>query len=151
MTLSQTTSGLGARVEVLLSAMRSKLSSEGGRLGEVLLNRIRDAWTRVGAYGQSRLPWVRTYGMELVGWLREMGARLRGIDIGARTVQAVGAAVVLGTLYVAIWGVGPNLVAHPPEVVATRVAPIGSLTLQEPAAPQVAGQPSAANPAASSL
>ncbi|MFZ0790311.1 MAG: hypothetical protein WAM94_11910 [Chromatiaceae bacterium] len=37
------------------------------------------------------------------------------------------------------------------DLVATRTAPIGTLSLQEPAAPQVAEQVAAANPAAASM
>lgn len=122
MTLNHSISSIGARLRAILSSIGSTLSPDGGPSVEGPLH-----------------------------WLSEARTRLQGIDVGARTVQAVGAAVVLGTLYVAIWGVGPNLVAHSPDVVAARVAPIGSLTLQEPASPQLAEPTSPANPAANSL
>ncbi len=102
-------------------------------------------------YARSRIPVIWSYWGQLVDWARGARERLRRIDLGTRTVQAVGAAVVLGTLYVAIWGVGPSQIPHSLEMISTRTAPIGTLTLQEPTAPQVAEQVSRADPTAASM
>ena len=148
MTLQHAISNLGARLGELLSSLGSKVPLDWGRPGQDIFSRIRSAQAHAAAYGQSRMPLLRTYWAQIHDWTGQARERLRHIDFGARTVQAVGAAVVLGTLYVAIWGVGPNLVPHSPDLVATRTAPIGTLTLQEPSEPQVAEQVSPANPAA---
>ena len=151
MTLQHAISGLGARLGSLLSSLGSQMPLDWGRRGQEIFGRMRSALARAAAYGQSQLPLVRTYWAQIHDWTGQARERLRRIDLGARTAQAVGAAVVLGTLYVAIWGVGPSLVPHSPDLVATRTAPIGTLTLLEASEPQVAEQVSAASPAASSM
>jgi len=138
MTLQDAISSLGARLGSLLSSLGSKIPLDWGDRGQESFSRIRRALARAAAYGQSRMPLVRTYWAQIHAWTGQARERLRRIDLGARTAQAVGAAVVLGTLYVAIWGVDPGQVPQSPELVSTRTAPIGTLTLQEPAAQQVA-------------
>ena len=103
------------------------------------------------AYLRSKAPIVIDLWNLIAEQTRHTREWIRGIDFGAKTVQAVGVAVVLGTLYVAIWGAGPSLVPHSPEVVAARVAPVGTLTLNDMAAPKVAEQAPTTGAAASSL
>lgn len=151
MTLQHAISSLGARFGSLLSSLGSTMSRDWGPLGQQTFSRIGSALARAAAYGQSRMPLVQTYWAQIHDWTGQAREQLRRMDLGARTAQAVGAAVVLGTLYVAIWGVGRSVVPHSPDLVATRTAPIGTLTLREASEPQVAEQVPAANPAATSM
>ena len=151
MTLHHTIGRMRSRLGELLSSLRSRMPLDWGHWARDLFARVRQSLMQAATYAQSQMPLVRSYWGQLIDWMGEARERLRRIDLGARTVQAVGAAVVLGTLYVAIWGIGPSQVPQSPDLVATRIAPIGTLTLQEPAAPQVAEQVSPANPAAASM
>lgn len=151
MTLHDTIGRMRSSLGGLLSSLRSKMHLERGHWARDLFARVRQSLMQAATYARSQMPLVRSYWAQLLDWMREGRERLRRIDLGARTVQAVGAAVVLGILYVAIWGVGPSQVTHSPDLIATRTAPIGTLTLQELAAPQVAEQVSPANPAAASM
>jgi hypothetical protein len=89
---------------------------------------------------RAKVPLLADGWVALAKWTRETRDRLRGIDYGTRSVQAVGAAVVLGTLYVAVWGSGPAPVTYAPEIVAARIAPVGTLILQDTGSPRVAEQ-----------
>lgn len=151
MTLHDTISRMRSRLRGLLSSLRSKMPLDWGRWARDHFARVRQSLTQAATYAQSQMSLVRSYRARFLAWVGQTRERLRRIDLGARTVQAVGAAVVLGTLYVAIWGVGPRQSPQSPDLVATRTAPIGTLTLQELAAPQVAEQVSPANPAAASM
>jgi len=78
--------------------------------------------------------------MELLqSWRR----RVEKIDVARGIIPAVGAAVILGALYVMIRDPFSQPTPHSPEAVAARISPIGTLTLQEPAATQIAEQGSA--------
>ena len=151
MTLQHSISSLGTRLRSLLSILGSKTLPHWGDWARDLFARVRQTLLQAATYAQSQTPLVRSYWGQLLDWARGARERLRRIDIGAQTVQTVGAAVVVGTLYVAIWGVGPSQISYPPELIATRTAPIGTLTLQESAAPQVAEQGSLADPTAASM
>jgi hypothetical protein len=151
MTLHDTIGRMRSRLRELLSSLRSKMPLDWGHWARDLFARVRWYLIQAATFAQSQMPLVRSYWAQLLDWAREARQRLRRIDLGARTVKAVGAAVVLGTLYVAIWGVGPSLVPHSPDLVATRTAPIGTLTLQEPSEPQLAEQVSPTSPAAASM
>lgn len=135
MTVQHAINNPGARIESVLAP-----------LGTQML-RLRESLDRAVSYAQSQVPLIRSHWDSLLDWVGQVRERLQRIDLGARMVQGVGTAVVLGTLYVAIWGVGPEQTLQPPELVASRTAPIGTLTLQEPKSPQVAEQVSPAKPA----
>lgn len=124
----------------------ARIESVPAPLGTQVL-RLRESLDRAVSYAQSQVPLIRSHWDSLLDWVGQVRERLQRIDLGARMVQGVGAAVVLGTLYVAIWGVGPNQTPQPVELVASRTAPIGTLTLQESKSPQVAEQVSPAEPA----
>ena len=131
--------------------VQSRVTSDGSRGVKEGAARAQAMLGAMQAYLRSKSPIVMDL-WELIAEQTRRGREwIRGIDFGARTVQAVGAAAVLGTLYVAIWGAGPSLVPHAPEVVAARVAPVGTLTLNDMAAPKVAEQLPAQGAAASSL
>jgi isochorismate hydrolase len=135
----------------LTGPVQSRLTSDGSRWVKDGTQRARAALAAMQAYLRSKAPIVIELWEQTVKQTRRTRDWIRGIDFGARTVQAVGAAVVVGTLYVAIWGTGPNPVPESPEVVAARIAPIGTLTLNAIEAPKVAEQAPAQGAAASSL
>lgn len=149
-------------VDTSIGSLRASFS----RMTEPVQSRLTSDWSRwvkdgaarahatlgaMQAHLRSKAPIVIDLWELTAEQTRRTREWIRGIDFGAKTAQAVGAAVVLGTLYVAIWGAGPSLVPHSPEVVAARVAPVGTLTLNAIEAPKVAEQAPATGAAASSL
>jgi hypothetical protein len=151
MNLHTSISGLGSRLQGLTALVRTKVAGETGSLVQQGIERLRTGLAWLLGAARSKAPLLHDGLMELLGWIRQARHWLRGIDYGARSVQAVGAAVVLGTLYVAIWGAGPRPVADSPEIVAARIAPIGTLSLQDTGSPVVAEQAPAAAASASSM
>lgn len=135
----------------LTGPVQSRLTSDWSRWVKDGAGRAQATLGTMQTYLRAKVPIVIDLWNLIAEQTRRTREWIRGIDFGAKTVQAVGAAVVLGTLYVAIWGAGPSLVPHSPEVVAARVAPVGTLTLNDMAAPKVAEQAPAGGAAASSL
>jgi hypothetical protein len=77
-------------------------------------------------------------------WLRTFGFH-------HRPVQAVVAAMVVGTLYVAIWDPFARPLPDDPAIVAERTAPIGSVNLLALKSDQIADERDAASLPVSSL
>lgn len=140
-----------SRLATVKTSVQSRIPPAWSQRLHAVTRRARLRLAEIRDSAHTRMPLIHTLLSQVRDGLRHARDWLGGIDLGARTVQAVGAAVVLGGLYVAIWGVGHQPTPQAPEVVAARVAPIGTLTLKEPAAPQVAEQISPVDRAASAL
>lgn len=116
----------------LTTALESGLSQAGQRLRMTTQGLVETLG--------SKAPLLVEGWVALVTWTRKTVERLRHVDYGARSVQAVGTAVVLGTLYVTLWGTDPRPSQDAPEIVATRIAPIGTVILQDGDSPRMAEQ-----------
>ena len=135
----------------LTGPVQSRLTSDLSRWVKDGAGRAQATLGTMQTYVRAKAPIVIDLWNLIAEQTRRTREWVRGSDCGAKTGQAVVAAVVLGTLYVAIWGAGPSLIPHSPEVVAARVAPVGTLTLNDMDAPKVAEQAPAGGAAASSL
>jgi hypothetical protein len=75
---------------------------------------------------------------------------LRTFAFDRRPVQVVGAAVIVGAVYAAVWAPLPHSAPEAPALVADRVAPIGTVSLAPATGSQVADRTDATRlPAAS--
>jgi hypothetical protein len=84
--------------------------------------RIHRGWNQVYQYGLAL--WSRTTPVIESTW-----SRLRSVDWGAWSVRTVGLAVVAGTLYLSNHDPYAMSPTDPNETVATRLAPVGKVTL----------------------
>jgi hypothetical protein len=112
---------------------------------------VHSTHSAIGPIADKAQAWLRASGVQKVAehpWFHRAREWAQTYGVENRPAQFVGAAVLVGLLYVAVSDPLERPAPDDPQIVATRIAPIGTVNLAQTASPQLADQSDADSAAA---